>query len=81
MAAKLWVVPALVAAVGGGLPYAAELVLYLATSIALGIAMAVLIESPFLALRDRLYPSRAAPPHQTGPLPASRTAARASSTS
>jgi peptidoglycan/LPS O-acetylase OafA/YrhL len=40
-------------------PFAARLALYLAASIAPGVALSRLIEEPFLALRDRLFPRRA----------------------
>lgn len=40
-------------------PFAARLALYLTASIAPGIVLSRLIEDPFLALRDRLFPRRA----------------------
>jgi peptidoglycan/LPS O-acetylase OafA/YrhL len=39
------------------LPFAAETAIYIATSFAVGIVMAKLVEMPALALRDRLFPA------------------------
>ncbi len=54
-------------AVGGPLPYALELGLFVAGSIVVGIAMAKLVEMPALRLRDRMFPSMSKP--LTGPAP------------
>ncbi len=48
-------------AVGGPLPLALELGLFVAGSIVVGIAMAKLVEMPALRLRDRMFPSMSKP--------------------
>ena len=47
-------------ALGGELlPYMLEYVLYVMSALAVGFVMAKAIETPFLRLRDRWFPSRA----------------------
>jgi len=57
-ASKHWSAPVWKAIVGSELGYAGQVVLYFASSLVLGIAMAKLIELPFLRWRDVAFPSR-----------------------
>jgi peptidoglycan/LPS O-acetylase OafA/YrhL len=61
-AAKHWAAPVWKSVVGQELGYVGQSVLYLFTSIVVGILMARLIELPFLRLRDAAFPSRSKPP-------------------
>src|SRR5262249_21124499 len=60
--AKWWALMLARSTFAGGkpLPYLAELGIYILASIVVGIALAWMIELPFLRWRDRLFPSRSA---------------------
>jgi peptidoglycan/LPS O-acetylase OafA/YrhL len=60
-ATKRWSAPVWEAAVGHPLGYVGQAILYFVSSIVLGIAMARLIELPFLRWRDFAFPSRSNP--------------------
>jgi peptidoglycan/LPS O-acetylase OafA/YrhL len=55
-------VGALAGRAGSGVPRDVWVAMYLAASVGLGVVMGRLIERPFLALRDRLFPSRTGAP-------------------
>ncbi len=61
LAVKKWVVPAIVHGLGWSEGGIVTLLVYLAASLLVGVAMARLIEIPVLALRDRWLPSVATP--------------------
>jgi len=65
----LWHMPVMVCGVAllpDYVGWGSRTVIYLAGSIAFGIAMALLIEFPLLRLRDRIFPSRGNPLHTGG---------------
>jgi peptidoglycan/LPS O-acetylase OafA/YrhL len=66
-ASKHWSAPVWKAVVGQELGYVGQAVLYFASSLALGIAMARLIELPFLRIRDLAFPSRSSPAEPSTP--------------
>jgi peptidoglycan/LPS O-acetylase OafA/YrhL len=65
-ATKHWSAPIWKAATGRELGYVGQSILYFVSSIVLGIAMARLIELPFLHLRDAAFPSRTNPVARSG---------------
>jgi len=66
-ATKHWSAPVWTTVTGQELGYVGQALLYFVSSVLLGIAMARLIELPFLRLRDAAFPSRSNPVDRTAP--------------
>ena len=76
---RYWVTPLIERALGPSVGFGAHAAIYLIGSLAVGVAMAKLIEIPALRMRDRWIPSRSRGPIQdrgTDASPASGAAGR-----
>ena len=58
MPVKNWLLPWTNGLLGRRLPYFVELAYYLVSAVLVGVVLAIAIETPFLRLRDKFFPSR-----------------------